>query len=86
MHRGESRKHPARQLTVSVGNLSPILHITVCTFQRRRILACDETHNLILDAWTQAPEWTPVAISKRGAHLAKEFLGSSVEERRQLRR
>ena len=54
----ESRKHPARQLTVSVGNLSTILHVTACTFQRRRILACEETHNLILDAWTQAPEWT----------------------------
>ena len=58
MYRGESRKHPARQNTVSVGNLGPILHITACTFQRRRILACDETHNLILEAWTQAPEWT----------------------------
>jgi putative transposase len=54
----ESRKHPARQLTVSVGNLSTILNVTACTFQRRRILACEETHNLILDAWTQAPEWT----------------------------
>jgi len=54
----ESRKHPARQLTVSVGNLSTILHVTACTFERRRTLACEETHNLILDAWTQAPDWT----------------------------
>ena len=54
----ESRKHPARQLTVSVGNLSTILHVTACTFERLRTLACEETHNLILDAWTQAPDWT----------------------------
>jgi putative transposase len=54
----EPRKHPARQLTVSVGNLSAILHITACTFRRRRILACDEIHNLIIEAWINAPEWT----------------------------
>jgi putative transposase len=54
----ESRKHPARQLTVSVGNLGVILHITACTFRRRCILACDEIHNLIIDAWINAPEWT----------------------------
>jgi hypothetical protein len=55
---GESRKHPARRLTVSVGNLSVILHITACTFRRHRILACDEIHNLIVSAWRSAPEWT----------------------------
>ena len=54
----ESRKHPARQLTVSEGNLSVILHITACTFRRRRILASDEIHNLILSAWRNSPEWT----------------------------
>ena len=54
----ESRKHPSRQVTVSLGNLSVILHITAYTFQRRRILACDEIHNLIVDAWIHAPEWT----------------------------
>ena len=55
---GESRKHPARRLTVSAGNLSVILHITACTFRRHRILACDEIHNLILSAWRNSPEWT----------------------------
>jgi putative transposase len=54
----ESRKHPSRQTTVSVGNLSVILLVTACTYQRRRILACNEIHALIVDAWTQAPEWT----------------------------
>jgi putative transposase len=49
---------PPRQLTVSVGNLSVILHITACTFRRRRILACDEIHNLIVSAWRNSPEWT----------------------------
>jgi putative transposase len=54
----ESREHPSRQTTVSVGNLSVILLITACTYQRRRILARKNIHDLIVDAWTQAPEWT----------------------------
>ena len=54
----ESRKHPSRQVTVSVGNLSVILHITVCTFRRLRILARNKIHNLIVDAWIHSPEWT----------------------------
>jgi len=54
----ESRKHPSRQITVSAGNLSVILHITACTFRRHRILASNEIHNLIVDAWMHAPEWT----------------------------
>ena len=40
----ESRKHPARQLTVSASNLSVILHITACTFRRRRIVMPDHVH------------------------------------------
>jgi putative transposase len=54
----ESREHPSRQTTVSVSNLSVILLITACTYQRRRILARKNIHDLIVDAWTQAPEWT----------------------------
>ena len=54
----ESRKHPSRQITVSVGNLSVIVLITVCTHQRRRILARNEIHDLMIEAWKQSPEWT----------------------------
>jgi REP element-mobilizing transposase RayT len=54
----DSRKHPSRQPTVSVGNLSVIVLITVCTHQRRRILAQNEIHHLIIEAWKQSPEWT----------------------------
>ena len=54
----ESRKHPSRQVTASAGNRSIILHVTACTFRRRRILACNKIHDLIVDAWTHAPEWT----------------------------
>jgi putative transposase len=53
----ESRKHPTRQPTVSVGNLSVILLITACTYRRRGILAREEIHRLLRDAWIQAPEW-----------------------------
>jgi len=59
----ESRKHPARQVTVSVGNLSTILHITVCTFQRRRILAYEEIRNLIVDAWSKLQSGLSGAMS-----------------------
>ncbi len=43
---------------MSIGNLSVILLVTACTHQRRRILARQEIHDLIREAWTQAPEWT----------------------------
>jgi len=54
----ESRKHPSRHTTISVGNLSVILMITACTHQRRPILASDKIHGLLVDAWKHAPEWT----------------------------
>jgi putative transposase len=54
----DSRKHPSRQPTVSIGNLSIVLLVTACTHQRRRILARQEIHDLIREAWTQTPEWT----------------------------
>ena len=76
----ESRKHPSRQTTVSVGNLSVILLITACTHQRRPILARDEIHNLLIRAWTQAPEWTVgrYVVMPDHVHLfaaEKEFRG-----------
>jgi putative transposase len=55
--RKDSRKHPSRQPTVSVGNLSIIVLVTACAYQRRRILARHDVHDLIRHAWTQAPEW-----------------------------
>jgi hypothetical protein len=49
----ESRKHPSRQTTVSAGNLSVILLVTACTYQRRFILGRKDIHDLIVDAWTE---------------------------------
>ena len=58
LKRKNSRKHPSRQPTISVGNLSVILLVTACAHQRRRILARHDVHDLIVEAWKLAPEWT----------------------------
>ncbi|MBV9273782.1 MAG: transposase [Verrucomicrobia bacterium] len=52
-----SRRHPSRQPTLTPGNLSPILLITVCADQRRQILARKEIHELLVKAWASSPEW-----------------------------
>lgn len=51
------RKRPAHFPTVEAGNRSIIIFLTICTNQRRPLLANDRAANLILEAWTAATFW-----------------------------
>ncbi|MGZ0656385.1 REP-associated tyrosine transposase [Coraliomargarita sp. W4R72] len=51
------RQHPARQPVYDQGNRANIIFLTVCTHQRKRILANETVHRLLIDAWTQADHW-----------------------------
>jgi len=51
------REKPAHFPTVESGNRSIIIFLTVCTKQRRPLLANDRAANLILEAWTAATFW-----------------------------
>ena len=51
------RQHPARQPVYDSGNRANIIFLTVCSHQRKRILANDAVHSLLLDAWIAADHW-----------------------------
>ncbi len=57
--RGETidRKHPIHLTPVAAHNRSIIVFVTACTAQRRKILASEEAHKAIADAWTSATAW-----------------------------
>lgn len=48
------RKHPARQPVYASGNRADIIFLTVCTHQRKRILANETVHRVLVDAWIAA--------------------------------
>ena len=48
------RKRPARQPVYDYDNRSNIVFVTVCTKNRKPILACREVHALLLASWRQA--------------------------------
>ena len=51
------RKHPVHHPAVEQHNRAVIIFLTVCTRQRRRILASDEVHTALLKAWELAGHW-----------------------------
>jgi putative transposase len=51
------RKRPAHFPTVTVGFQSIIIFLTVCTRQRKPLLANDETARLIVESWQVAAFW-----------------------------
>ena len=52
-----SRKRPASAQLYDIGNRSNIVFITVCTKDRKPILASTETHESLIEAWEQADAW-----------------------------
>ena len=51
------RKHPAHWPVQEHGNRAVIVHLVLCTQDRRRILAHPDIHALLKTAWSLAPEW-----------------------------
>jgi len=51
------RRHPATRPLDDLGNRSNIVFCTVCVEGRRPLLANDEAHALILQAWRDADQW-----------------------------
>jgi len=41
-----------------MGNRSTIVFVTVCTHQRKRVLANDQVHELLLEYWSDTSHWT----------------------------
>ena len=52
-----ARKSPIHFDGTGDGRRTPIQFLTVCTRGRRKILACDEVHRALLDAWAKADAW-----------------------------
>jgi putative transposase len=53
----DERKHPIHLPTLEVHNRSIIIYVTVCAAKRRKILASDDVHEAIVNAWAQASTW-----------------------------
>ena len=51
------RKHPVHLPFVERFNEPSIIFLTVCTQDRKRILASDEVVTLLRDSWQQATSW-----------------------------
>ena len=51
------RRYPARHILDDVGNRANIAFVTVCTRNRRRLLAHDEIHELLLRFWREGSHW-----------------------------
>jgi putative transposase len=51
------RRHPPHFPAVERHNISIIIFVTVCTKDRKRILATDSAHHLLRDAWATRPSW-----------------------------
>ncbi|MDF7826836.1 transposase [Pontiellaceae bacterium B12227] len=52
-----NRKHPAHHPTVERHNQPVIIHLTVCTDQRRPILASEQVHAALTDVWKSSNHW-----------------------------
>jgi putative transposase len=48
------RKHPQRQPIFDARNLTPIIFLTVCTKDRKSLLANDVAHDALRSTWEQA--------------------------------
>jgi putative transposase len=51
------RKHPVHLANVERFNQATILFVTVCTQDRRPVLACPPMHALLREAWSRAERW-----------------------------
>jgi putative transposase len=51
------RRHPARRDVFEVFNHPPIVFLTVCAKDKKRILASDAVHHTLREAWTTADSW-----------------------------
>jgi putative transposase len=51
------RKHPAHFPAFESGNRAIIIFVTVCVRDRRRLLAEDAIHRLVLASWVAADHW-----------------------------
>jgi putative transposase len=52
-----NRKYPAKMPWVFHGNRSVIVYVTVCTKDRKRVLAGPGNHETLLKAWEEADSW-----------------------------
>lgn len=52
-----ARKHPAHQPVFEAGHRAAIVFLTLCTKNRRPLLARPEATALVLDAWHRATHW-----------------------------
>jgi REP element-mobilizing transposase RayT len=55
---GAGRNQTARQPVFEIGNLSPIIFLTVCTSRRKPIFANAKAHELLCDSWRKANHWS----------------------------
>jgi putative transposase len=51
------RKHPVHQPIFEQYNTAVIMYVTVCTKNRRHVLASDAAHSVLRDAWNAADSW-----------------------------
>jgi len=51
------RRHPAHHPPIEHPNKMPIIFLTVCTHQRRAILANQDTHKVLIKAWNASSQW-----------------------------
>ena len=51
------RQHPARQDLREAFNRPAIVFLTVCTKNKKRILATESVHKILRDSWTAADSW-----------------------------
>jgi putative transposase len=51
------RKHPPHLLVIERYNIATIIFVTVCTKNRKRILANSRVHELLCAAWQNQPTW-----------------------------
>jgi len=52
-----NRKHPAHHPPVEQHNKPIIISLTVCTHQRRRILASEKVHSTLTEIWASSTQW-----------------------------
>ena len=51
------RQHPAHTPIVEFGNRQVVVFLTVCTKDRKPILACEDVHHLLIQSWSEADYW-----------------------------
>ncbi|MGI8481703.1 MAG: REP-associated tyrosine transposase [Chthoniobacterales bacterium] len=57
MHNVSGRKHPVHLPVRGRLDIPTIVFVTVCTKNRKPLLANADSHNLILDSWSAADSW-----------------------------